>query len=68
MSPFLQFAAVTVLGLVVAALAHLWFGLFDNSNTAFFVGFGLMLAYGFIYDRSKAKRRQDKQAGQSLDR
>ena len=67
MSPFLQFVAVTVLGLVTAWLVHLWIGLFENSNTAFFLGFALLLAYGFIYDRWQAKKRRDTQAGRLLD-
>lgn len=61
MSPLLQFVAVTALGLVTTWLVHRWFGLFDNSNAAFFIGAAFLIAYGFIYDRwQDRKRRQDR--------
>lgn len=57
MSTFLQFVAVTVLGLVAAWLLRHWMGLFDSSNVAIVFWVSLCLAYGFIYDRRQKRRR-----------
>lgn len=55
----LPFIAVTALGLVVAVLGHLWLGLFEHKWVGGLVGFGLLLAYGLIYDRRQARKRRD---------
>lgn len=60
MTTFLQFVAVTALGLFTAWLVHQYFGAFGNNWTSFGVGFVMLLAIGLIVDRRRArKRRQD---------
>ena len=68
MTTFLQFVAVTALGLLTAWLVHQYFGAFGNSWTSFGIGFGLLLAIGLIVDRRRAqKRQQDKQGWPERD-
>jgi len=67
MSPFLQFVAITALGLVTTWIVHLWFGLLENRHIAFAIWIAVCLAYGFIYDRWQARKRRDMQAGRLLD-
>ena len=48
MSTLLQFAAVTILGLVTAWLVGMWNGLFQNSDVAFVGWIAGCLAIGFL--------------------
>lgn len=59
MSTLLQFAAVTILGLVTAWLVGMWNGLFQNSDVAFVGWIAGCLAIGFLVDRWQARRRRD---------
>lgn len=68
MRTVLQFAAVTALGLVVSWFAALWFGLFENSDAAFFVGMAGLLAIGYLVDRRTARRQRQSQDWRSTGR
>lgn len=57
----LPFIAVTVLGLIVTGLAHLWLDLFDNTWVAAGIWIGACLIYGFIYDRRESRKRLEAQ-------
>jgi hypothetical protein len=68
MTTFLQFLAVTVLGLVSAWLVKSYFGLLGNTWPSFALLAALCWLYGFIYDRhQKRKRLPDMPGSQELE-
>jgi hypothetical protein len=54
----LQLAFVLGLGALAAFLVDKWELLIGDKDTAFLIGFPLMLLYGLIYDLRQARRRR----------
>jgi heme O synthase-like polyprenyltransferase len=68
MTTFLQFVAVTVLGLISAWIVRQYFGAVGQNWTTTAIGFAALLGYAFIFDRwQKRSRHRDTPGSRERD-